>query len=157
MLAKKDSNIMIYKYPGGADAWVTITKTFQLFENKWVWSLQKPPFIRFNMDINNRPGSITRTLISFHHELFICKAGVVCGEDFWPVSAGFPSVSRNRDAYQSIDQQADSSSSANPFNQTQDNRPVRTAYWESREVKDSAFPSAFVCSSTELGSTNSSS
>lgn len=43
------------------------------------------------------------------------------------VNFGFPSVSRNRDAYQSIDQQDESSSSANPFNQAQDSKPgVRT-------------------------------
>uniref|UniRef100_A0A672J6X6 Angiotensin II receptor-associated protein n=2 Tax=Salarias fasciatus TaxID=181472 RepID=A0A672J6X6_SALFA len=40
---------------------------------------------------------------------------------------GFPSVSRNRDAYQSIDNQDESTSSANPFNQAQDSKPgVRT-------------------------------
>uniref|UniRef100_A0A3Q4MN93 Angiotensin II receptor-associated protein n=1 Tax=Neolamprologus brichardi TaxID=32507 RepID=A0A3Q4MN93_NEOBR len=39
----------------------------------------------------------------------------------------FPSVSRNRDAYQSIDQQDGSSTSGNPFNQTPDSKPgVRT-------------------------------
>lgn len=43
------------------------------------------------------------------------------------VNFGFPSVSRNRDAYQSIDQQDESSSPANPFNQAQDSKPgVRT-------------------------------
>nr|XP_046238243.1 type-1 angiotensin II receptor-associated protein [Scatophagus argus] len=39
------------------------------------------------------------------------------------VNFGFPTVSRNRDAYQSIDQQAEPSSQANPFNQGQDGRP----------------------------------
>ncbi|XP_040890734.1 type-1 angiotensin II receptor-associated protein [Toxotes jaculatrix] len=43
------------------------------------------------------------------------------------VNFGFPSVSRNRDAYQSIDQQDESPSPANPFNQAQDSKPgVRT-------------------------------
>ncbi|XP_029989264.1 type-1 angiotensin II receptor-associated protein isoform X1 [Sphaeramia orbicularis] len=42
------------------------------------------------------------------------------------VNFGFPSVSRNRDAYQSIDQQDESTSSANPFNQAQDSKPART-------------------------------
>ncbi|XP_038552462.1 type-1 angiotensin II receptor-associated protein isoform X1 [Micropterus salmoides] len=43
------------------------------------------------------------------------------------VNFGFPSVSRNRDAYQSIDQENESSSPANPFNQAQDSKPgVRT-------------------------------
>ncbi|KAM9859566.1 type-1 angiotensin II receptor-associated protein [Aulostomus maculatus] len=42
------------------------------------------------------------------------------------VNFGFPSVSRNRDAYQSIDQQEESSSPANPFNQAQDSKPART-------------------------------
>lgn len=43
------------------------------------------------------------------------------------VNFGFPSVSRNRDAYQSIDHQDESSSPANPFNQGQDSKPgVRT-------------------------------
>ncbi|KAM4581853.1 type-1 angiotensin II receptor-associated protein isoform 1-T1 [Fundulus diaphanus] len=43
------------------------------------------------------------------------------------VNFGFPSVSRNRDAYQSIDQQDESSSPTNPFNQAQDSKPgVRT-------------------------------
>ncbi|XP_015243516.1 PREDICTED: type-1 angiotensin II receptor-associated protein [Cyprinodon variegatus] len=43
------------------------------------------------------------------------------------VNFGFPSLSRNRDAYQSIDQQDESSSPSNPFNQAQDTKPgVRT-------------------------------
>ncbi|XP_017264040.1 type-1 angiotensin II receptor-associated protein [Kryptolebias marmoratus] len=43
------------------------------------------------------------------------------------VNFGFPSVSRNRDTYQSIDHQEESSSPANPFNQAQDSKPgVRT-------------------------------
>ncbi|XP_008305147.1 type-1 angiotensin II receptor-associated protein isoform X1 [Stegastes partitus] len=43
------------------------------------------------------------------------------------VNFGFPSVSRNRDAYQSIDHQDESSGPANPFNQAQDSKPgVRT-------------------------------
>lgn len=43
------------------------------------------------------------------------------------INFGFPSVSRNRDAYQSIDQQDGSSTSGNPFNQTPDSKPgVRT-------------------------------
>lgn len=49
-------------------------------------------------------------------------------EDLWLVSAGFPSVSRNRDAYQSIDQQDGSSTSGNPFNQTPDSKPGVRAY-----------------------------
>lgn len=76
-------------------------------------------------------------------------AGVVFVEDFWLVSAGFPSVSRNRDAYQSIDQQDESSSPANPFNQAQDSKPART-YWESQAVKNAVFSSDFLCSSTVL-------
>lgn len=39
---------------------------------------------------------------------------------------GFPSVSRNREAYESIDQQDESSGPANPFNQAQDSKPART-------------------------------
>lgn len=39
------------------------------------------------------------------------------------VNFGFPSLSRDREAYQSIDQQDSSSSPANPFNQAQDNKP----------------------------------
>ncbi|XP_030277475.1 type-1 angiotensin II receptor-associated protein isoform X1 [Sparus aurata] len=43
------------------------------------------------------------------------------------VNFGFPSVSRNREAYQSIDQQDESTSPANPFNQAQDaKQPGRT-------------------------------
>lgn len=42
------------------------------------------------------------------------------------VNFGFPSVTRNRDTYQSIDQQDQPSSSANPFNQDQDSKPVCT-------------------------------
>ncbi|CAN9511969.1 unnamed protein product [Ophioblennius macclurei] len=46
---------------------------------------------------------------------------------------GFPSVSRNRDAYQSIDNpeessSSSSSSSANPFNQAQDSKPGARTY-----------------------------
>ncbi|KAF3690229.1 Type-1 angiotensin II receptor-associated protein AT1 receptor-associated protein [Channa argus] len=44
------------------------------------------------------------------------------------VNFGFPSVSRNRDAYQSIDQQDASSSSANPFNPAQDSKPGVHSY-----------------------------
>ncbi|KAK5622170.1 hypothetical protein CRENBAI_008576 [Crenichthys baileyi] len=45
----------------------------------------------------------------------------------YSVNFGFPSVSRNRDTYQSIDQQDESSSPTNPFNQAQDSKPgVRT-------------------------------
>ncbi|XP_049893156.1 type-1 angiotensin II receptor-associated protein [Epinephelus moara] len=45
------------------------------------------------------------------------------------VNFGFPSVSRNRDAYQSIDQQdQESSSSGNPFNQSQDGKPAVHSY-----------------------------
>uniref|UniRef100_A0A3Q3X6M0 Uncharacterized protein n=1 Tax=Mola mola TaxID=94237 RepID=A0A3Q3X6M0_MOLML len=40
----------------------------------------------------------------------------------------FPSVSRNRDAYESIDPQNESSSPANPFNQAQDNKPSVRSY-----------------------------
>ncbi|KAM7422038.1 hypothetical protein PAMA_010225 [Pampus argenteus] len=42
------------------------------------------------------------------------------------VNFGFPSVSRNREAYQSIDQQDESSSPANPFNQAEESKPART-------------------------------
>ncbi|XP_037107655.1 type-1 angiotensin II receptor-associated protein isoform X1 [Syngnathus acus] len=42
------------------------------------------------------------------------------------VNFGFPSMSRNREAYQSIDPQQDASTStANPFNQAQDVKPTR--------------------------------
>ncbi|KAM9814274.1 type-1 angiotensin II receptor-associated protein [Neosynchiropus ocellatus] len=41
------------------------------------------------------------------------------------VNFGFPTVTRNRDAYQSIDQQEESSSPANPFNQAQDSKQPR--------------------------------
>ncbi|KAK2861721.1 hypothetical protein Q5P01_001254 [Channa striata] len=44
------------------------------------------------------------------------------------VNFGFPSVSRDRDAYQSIDQQDASSSSANPLYQTQDSKPGVRSY-----------------------------
>ncbi|XP_029358486.1 type-1 angiotensin II receptor-associated protein isoform X2 [Echeneis naucrates] len=44
------------------------------------------------------------------------------------VNFGFPSVSRNRDTYQSIDQQDESSSPANPFNQAQDSKPGARTY-----------------------------
>uniref|UniRef100_A0A3Q0S7X3 Angiotensin II receptor-associated protein n=1 Tax=Amphilophus citrinellus TaxID=61819 RepID=A0A3Q0S7X3_AMPCI len=44
------------------------------------------------------------------------------------VNFGFPSVSRNRDAYQSIDHQDDSSTSGNPFNQTPDSKPGARTY-----------------------------
>ncbi|TNN38282.1 Type-1 angiotensin II receptor-associated protein [Liparis tanakae] len=51
------------------------------------------------------------------------------------VNFGFPSVSRNREAYQSIDQQDESSSSsssapppANPFNQAQDAKAAVRPY-----------------------------
>ncbi|XP_029550108.1 type-1 angiotensin II receptor-associated protein-like isoform X2 [Salmo trutta] len=39
------------------------------------------------------------------------------------INFGFPSVTRNRDAYQSIDQQDQTASSANPFNQARDTKP----------------------------------
>ncbi|XP_037303880.1 type-1 angiotensin II receptor-associated protein isoform X1 [Pungitius pungitius] len=44
------------------------------------------------------------------------------------VNFGFPSVSRNREAYQSIDQQDESSGPANPFNQAQDTKPAARTY-----------------------------
>lgn len=45
------------------------------------------------------------------------------------VNFGFPTVSRNRDAYQSIDNPEEtSSSSANPFNQAQDVKPGARTY-----------------------------
>lgn len=81
---------------------------------------------KFNMYINNSWYSKTGALIRYDYKSYICMAGVVFVEDFWLVSAGFPSVSRNRDAYQSIDQQDESSSPANPFNQAQDSKPART-------------------------------
>ncbi|KAI4892139.1 hypothetical protein NFI96_016537, partial [Prochilodus magdalenae] len=40
------------------------------------------------------------------------------------INFGFPTVTRNRDAYQSIDQQ-DQSSSAKPFNQAEEHKPAR--------------------------------
>lgn len=45
------------------------------------------------------------------------------------VNFGFPNVMRNRDAYQSIDQQQDQSTSpANPFNQAQDTKSGPRSY-----------------------------
>ncbi|KAM8916709.1 type-1 angiotensin II receptor-associated protein [Spinachia spinachia] len=44
------------------------------------------------------------------------------------VNFGFPSVSRNREAYQSIDQQDEPSGPANPFNQAQDGKPAARTY-----------------------------
>uniref|UniRef100_UPI001A984CBD type-1 angiotensin II receptor-associated protein n=1 Tax=Gasterosteus aculeatus aculeatus TaxID=481459 RepID=UPI001A984CBD len=44
------------------------------------------------------------------------------------VHFGFPSVSRNREAYQSIDQQDESTGPANPFNQAQDSKPAARTY-----------------------------
>lgn len=60
----------------------------------------------------------------------VCVREWVCWGllDLFP--AGFPSVSRNREAYQSIDQQDGSSSSANPFNQAQDSKAGVRTYWE---------------------------
>ncbi|XP_026205093.1 type-1 angiotensin II receptor-associated protein [Anabas testudineus] len=48
----------------------------------------------------------------------------------YTVNFGFPSVSRNRDSYQSIDQQNESSNSAHPYNQaqTQDSKPGVSKY-----------------------------
>ncbi|XP_037387970.1 type-1 angiotensin II receptor-associated protein [Pygocentrus nattereri] len=43
------------------------------------------------------------------------------------INFGFPTVTRNRDAYQSIDQQ-DQSSAAKPFNQAEDQKPAVRAY-----------------------------
>lgn len=60
-------------------------------------------------------------------------------EDLWLVSAGFPSVSRNRDAYQSIDQQDDSSTSGNPFNQTPDSKPGVRTYWTKQPMSNAVF------------------
>ncbi|XP_008319260.1 type-1 angiotensin II receptor-associated protein [Cynoglossus semilaevis] len=43
------------------------------------------------------------------------------------LNLGFPFLTRNREAYESIDQQEESSSPANPFNQAVDSKPgVRT-------------------------------
>ncbi|KPP73381.1 type-1 angiotensin II receptor-associated protein-like [Scleropages formosus] len=44
------------------------------------------------------------------------------------VNFGFPGITRNRDAYQSIDQEDQSSSSANPFNQAEDCKPGQRSY-----------------------------
>ncbi|XP_078105277.1 type-1 angiotensin II receptor-associated protein [Sander vitreus] len=44
------------------------------------------------------------------------------------VNFGFPSVWRNRDAYQSIDHQDESSSPVNPFNPPQDSKPAVRTY-----------------------------
>lgn len=44
------------------------------------------------------------------------------------VNFGFPSVTRNREAYQSIDQQEESSGQANPFNQQQDGKSGARSY-----------------------------
>lgn len=62
---------------------------------------------------------------------------------FWLVSAGFPSVSRNRDDYQSIDQQEESSGPANPFNQAQDSKPGVRTYWETQAGNNAVFTSDF--------------
>lgn len=78
----------------------------------------------FNMHINNK--SRLQGPWSEMVKIWICTAGV---EGLWLVSAGFPSVSRNRDAYQSIDHQEDSSTSGNPFNQTPDSKPGARTYW----------------------------
>ncbi|KAJ7998612.1 hypothetical protein DPEC_G00206700 [Dallia pectoralis] len=48
------------------------------------------------------------------------------GGDYNVNFAGFPSVTRTRDAYQSIDQQDQSSSPANSFNQAEANKPGPT-------------------------------
>nr|XP_057910749.1 type-1 angiotensin II receptor-associated protein isoform X1 [Doryrhamphus excisus] len=42
------------------------------------------------------------------------------------VNFGFPSMTRNREAYQSMDQQDGSTSPANPFNQAQDSKAPRS-------------------------------
>ncbi|XP_062263836.1 type-1 angiotensin II receptor-associated protein isoform X2 [Platichthys flesus] len=44
------------------------------------------------------------------------------------VNFGFPSVSRTRDAYQSIDQQDESSAPANHFNQAEEGKPAVRTY-----------------------------
>ncbi|TWW62732.1 Type-1 angiotensin II receptor-associated protein-like, partial [Takifugu flavidus] len=44
------------------------------------------------------------------------------------VTLGFPSLSRNRDTYQSIDHQDESGSLAQPFNQAQDPKPGARTY-----------------------------
>ncbi|XP_008407344.1 type-1 angiotensin II receptor-associated protein isoform X1 [Poecilia reticulata] len=44
------------------------------------------------------------------------------------VNFGFPTVSRNRDTYQSIDQQDESSGPTNPFNQAPDTKPGVCTY-----------------------------
>lgn len=76
---------------------------------------------------------------------------IVFVENFWLLSAGFPSVSRNRDAYQSIDHQDESTSPANPFNQAQDSKPART-YWErARRWTMQCFPLAFYAAVQCLG------
>ncbi|KAL0978480.1 hypothetical protein UPYG_G00170990 [Umbra pygmaea] len=45
------------------------------------------------------------------------------GGDYNVNFAGFPSITRNRDSYQSIDQQDQSSSSARPYNQAESANP----------------------------------
>lgn len=64
----------------------------------------------------------------------LCESAWVSASVSWELlglfPAGFPSVSRNREAYQSIDQQDGSSSSANPFNQAQDSKDGVRTYWE---------------------------
>lgn len=60
------------------------------------------------------------------------------------VNFGFPSVSRNRDAYQSIDQENESSSPANPFNQAQDSKPGVRTYWENQVVNNAVLSSDFL-------------
>lgn len=61
-----------------------------------------------------------------------CVCVCMCWRLFVWFSAGFPTVSRNRDTYQSIDQQNESSGPANPFNQAQDSKPGVRTYWEKR-------------------------
>lgn len=60
----------------------------------------------------------------------VCVCWRLCG--LFP--AGFPSVSRNREAYQSIDQQDESTSPANPFNQAQDAKQPGRTYWADQAV-----------------------
>ncbi|XP_051531977.1 type-1 angiotensin II receptor-associated protein [Myxocyprinus asiaticus] len=44
------------------------------------------------------------------------------------VNFGFPTITRNRDTYQSFDQQDQSGSTANPFGQAEDNKPGPCSY-----------------------------
>ncbi|TKS74269.1 hypothetical protein D9C73_008350 [Collichthys lucidus] len=49
------------------------------------------------------------------------------------------SASRNRETYQCIDQQDESSSSANPFNQAQDSKQGVHTYYKNQALNNESF------------------